>query len=128
MTASDPIATVHAPQAARSTIVPRTAEPAPITSLTIATRRPRTAARSAPGIRYSTGKSPPRPAFSKRSAYANGSPSVDATISATNAPSTSGPQISSGPCARSRAASCSASCQIGPGSRQSVSRSSHTSP
>jgi hypothetical protein len=38
--------------------LPRTADPAAITSLTIATRFPRTRSRSAPGRRYSTGNRP----------------------------------------------------------------------
>ena len=53
-TASAATATVFAPHDCRSSNVPRTAEPALMTSLTIATRLPRRRARSTAGSRYST--------------------------------------------------------------------------
>src|ERR1051326_2915741 len=70
-TRSAPTTTGSAPQAFASLYVPRTAEPALITSFTIAILLPRILSRSTPGIRYVTGNSLSRLPSSKRSEYEN---------------------------------------------------------
>src|ERR1700731_822745 len=65
------IPTTTASQLCRSANVPRIAEPALITSLTIATRLPRSPSRSGAGILYPARKRPPSADRAKRSEYVN---------------------------------------------------------
>ncbi len=87
--------TTSAPISRKSKNVPLTADPALMTSFTIATRFPDTAECRDLGSRYSTGKSPWRIVSSNRSAYVNWQPNSNETSRATNAPSTSGPHTAS---------------------------------
>lgn len=64
---SVPTAVTVAPQDSRSSKVPRTAEPALMTSLMMATRWPFRGSRRGAGIRYPAGKSAGSGAFEKRS-------------------------------------------------------------
>src|SRR6185436_13724716 len=91
-TARAPMATGIAPNATSSSSVPRTADPALITSLTIATLLPLTRARNPRGREYLNGKSSERALLGPRSVYVKGSASDSATMIATKAPSTRGPQ------------------------------------
>jgi len=125
---SAPIATTRALRACKSKYVPRTAEPALITSFTIAMRFALTAGCSAVGRRYSTGNYPSRVGSLKRSVYANSQPSSRETSNPTNAPSTSGPHTSSTSYGASCAASRPANGRISRECRHNVSSWYHRSP
>src|ERR1700730_3236973 len=123
-----PIATTVAPQSCRSKNVPRTAEPALITSLTIATRFSRTLLWRDLGIRYPAGKSPSSARRVNRSEYEKLTLSSAATMRPTKAPSTRGPQTTSTPSLDRRFANSAATGCTSRGRRHNNSRSSHKSP
>ena len=81
-TARAPITTALAPHARRSSSVPRTAEPAPMTSLTTATRRPFSFDRSGLGMRYFARKSRSPAGASEGAECVNGRTSSSATMRA----------------------------------------------
>jgi hypothetical protein len=125
---SAPMATMSAPMICKLVKAPRTAEPALITSFTIATRFPLTAGWSAFGRRYSTGYKPSLAVLSKRSAQTKSHPSSRETSNAMNAPSTSGPHTTCDLCGESFAASCAANGRISVECMHRVSSSRHKAP